>query len=250
MTSTSPHASDQATAPTDAPAPVEITVRGTSRQFHPAERATVHAGVGLEGPEAGRVYDAVAEQFAVVQASIVSLHEPDRGPVTWWSSQDVRTWSNRPWNKDGVQLPLVHHARTDLQVKFSDFARMSAWLSDMAGITGFHVEYVEWSLTVHRRQELARAARTRAVRDAQAKAQAYAEALKLGPIVPVSLAEAGMLAEGLHPIGESSAPFTRAAKLAGGDAELQLVPQDIDVTASVDARFVAGMAAAHTAGVR
>lgn len=90
---------------------VEITVRGSHRRFHPAERGTVHARVTLEGSAPKAVYDAVVRSAGRAHASVTARHDPSRGPVTWWSAQDVRTWSQRPWNKDGKQLPLVHHAR-------------------------------------------------------------------------------------------------------------------------------------------
>jgi uncharacterized protein YggE len=216
---------------------VEITVQGSSTMFHPAERATVRARVGLEDSDAGRVYAAVTAQAQRAHASVAALHDPDRGPVTWWSAQSVQTWERRPWNQDGKQLPLVFHARTNLQVKFRDFTRLSAWLREMAGVPGFGVDHVEWALTAGRRQELVRAARVRAVQDARAKAQAYAEALGLSDLSVVALADAGMLGEGLHPVSPAVAAFKRGAASDAPEPDLQLVPEDIEVTAQVDARF-------------
>ncbi len=218
---------------------VEITVRGSSRMFHPAERATVHARIGLEGPDADRVYAAVVAQAGRLRTSVTALHDPAHGPVTWWSAQDVRTWAQRPWNTEGKQLPLVHHARTELHVKFRDFARLSRWLTEVATVPGFGVDRVEWALTAARRQELVHRARSEAVGEARAKAGAYAAALGLDGVRAVALADAGMLGEGLHPLDDGGAPFARAMSApVAGDA-LQLVPEDIEITAQVDARFVA-----------
>ena len=206
--------------------------------YHPAERATVHARLALEGPDAERVYAGVGAQMGRVHSAVTALHDPAQGPVTWWAAQDVRTWSQRPWNQDGKQLPLVHHARADLQVKFRDFHRLSAWLTEMATVDGFGVDRVEWALTADRRSELVRTARTQAVHEARSKAAAYAEALGLTDVRVVAIADAGMLGEGLHPEDQGAGTFSRAAAMSGGEP-LQLVPEDVEIAASVDARFVA-----------
>ncbi|MGC5628095.1 SIMPL domain-containing protein [Georgenia sp. Z1344] len=219
---------------------VEITVRGSHRRFHPAERGTVHARIALEGADPKAVYDAVVRSAGRAHASITDLHDPSRGPVTWWSAQDVRTWTTRPWNKDGKQLPQVHHARTDLEVKFSDFARLSTWLREMSSVLGFAVDKVAWSLTEVRKAELVREARTGAVVNARDKAVAYAAALGLGDVRPLEVADSGMLGHDRRAEKPAAAPYARGAALAGsGEQDLTLLPEDIEITASVDARFVA-----------
>ena len=140
--------------------------------------------------------------------------------MTWWSTRHVRTWSERPWNQDGKQLPLVHHASVGVEVKFRDFAELARWVGRHAEHTaGFSLDGVEWALTEKRQQELARQVRTRAVQDAAARAQEYADALGLGPVRPVALADAGMLSSGLHPMAAGAeAAFMRAGKAADSDA--------------------------------
>lgn len=217
----------------------EITVRGSFSAFQPPERGTVRATLAFEGPQMQPVYDRVVRDLEAVKASVVEIHDPDRGPVTWWSTKHVSTWSNRPWNQDGKQLPLVHHASVGVEVKFRDFAVLTAWVARHVEQTaGFSLDGVEWALTEARRKQLARDVRARAVQDAAARAQEYADALALGPVRPVALADAGMLSEGLHPQAQAEMAFARMAKDSGG--ELALAPGDIEVTAVVDARFVAG----------
>ena len=215
---------------------VEITVRGEHVAFRPAERATVHAQVVLEGSSAETVYAATGRSSDAVTSSVVALHDRERGPVTWWSSDQVRTWAQRPWNAEGKQLPVVHHARTQLQVKFSDFAQMSTWLSQVSSVEGFRVERIEWALTAAHRSSLVREVRMVAVRDAQEKAQAYADALDLGQVHVVAVADAGMLGEGLEPSHANPVAFSRAAA-PEGDGTVTFVPQDVSVAARVDARF-------------
>ena len=129
----------------------------------------------------------------------------------------------------------AHHARVGWQVKFSDFSRLSAWLGEVTLTQGFSVERIEWALTAQHKLEVTQEVRRHAVRQAREKAQAYADALDLGPMHPIALADAGMLGEGLAPQGGSEAmAFARAG---GGGGDIQFAPQDIAVAARVDARF-------------
>jgi uncharacterized protein len=215
----------------------EITVRGSFAAFEQPERGTVHATIAYEGPAMEPVYGRVARDLDAVKASIAPL-DKDNGPVTWWSADQLRTWSNRPWNKDGKQLPLVHHASVDFEVKFRDFSALSRWVGEhVANTEGFRVTRVEWALTEKRREALPQDVRARAVRDAVTRAQEYADALGLGQIRPVAIADAGML--GARPESGPSPAFMRAAAV-GGAPDVELVPEHIEVSAEVDARFVVG----------
>ncbi len=220
----------------------EITVRGSYSAFEPPQRVTVQARLAFEGPKMQPVYDRVVKDLEAVQSSVAPLHDPERGPVTWWSTQHVRTWSQRPWNQDGKQLPLVHHASVGIQVKFRDFAELARWVGRHVEHTaGFGLDGVDWALTEQRKHELSRQVRARAVQDAASRAQEYADALGLGPVRPVALADAGMLGDGLHPTGPAAEmAFMRAGKSADSDAVLALSPDDIEVSAVIDGRFVAG----------
>ncbi|CAM3279011.1 SIMPL domain-containing protein [Nocardioides dubius] len=218
---------------------VEFTVQGRFSAFRTPERGTVRATVGLQGPSLGPVYEQVVRSLEKVSQSIAPLHQPDAGPVTWWSTQQVRTWANRPWNNQGKQLPLVHHARVGISVKFSDFAELSRWVGQHVEHTrGFTLDGVDWALTAKRQAELQREVRAAAVQDAVSRAQTYADALGLGPVTPVAIADAGMLSSGIGPTAMPAAAFMRGAAAGSADNELGLLPEDIEVKAEVDARFV------------
>lgn len=219
---------------------VDITVRGTFRAFRKPERAVVRLVVGLEGADAVHLYNEVTGQVATVTALVRELHDPEHGPVTWWASDQLRTWASRPWNQDGKQLPLVHHARVDLQVKFAEFGALGTWLGRVAEITGASVQQIEWELTEVHRDQLLHEVRAGAVKDAQGRAQAYADALGLGPVRLAALADAGMLAPGLHPVGGEEMAMVRAQAFADAGETISFAPQDVSVTADVDARFTAG----------
>lgn len=222
----------------------EFTVRGSHAAFQRPERGTVHATLGFEGPELKPVYERVVRDLDSVKRSVAPLHDPANGPVTWWSTKHVRTWANRPWNNEGKLRPLVHHASVGVEVKFLDFEVLSAWVSGhVADTRGFSLNNVVWALTESRRLELERSVRVRAVQDAARRAQEYADALELGPVRPVAVADAGMLGEGLHPVSTAPAPYQRMSamgKESGGSAELELSPDDIEVSVEIDARFIAG----------
>jgi len=215
----------------------EITVRGSFAAFERPERGTVHATIAYDGPAPEPVYGRVARDLEVVKSSIGRLDD-ENGAVTWWSADQLRTWSNRPWNKDGKQLPLVHHASVDLEVKFRDFSALSRWVGEhVANTEGFRVARVEWALTAKRREALEKDVRARAVLDAVTRAQQYADALGLGQIRPVAIADAGML--GTRPESGPQGALMRAAAV-GGAPEVELAPEHIEVSAEVDARFVVG----------
>lgn len=215
----------------------EITVRGSFSVFEPPERATVHTTVAYEGPEMAPVYQRVAHDLETITASVVELTD---GPVTRWSAEQLRTSSTRPWNQDGQQLPLVHHASVNVDVEFSDFTALSRWIGlHVAGVDGFRVSRVNWALTDAHRDELHRDVRRRAVLDAADRAQQYADALDLGVIRPVAIADAGMLGA-LSPDGGGGQHWGVMAAARGGTPVVEFVPEDIEVVAAVDARFAAG----------
>jgi len=222
--------------------PTEITVRGTFSAFQAPERGTVHAMISYEGPQMQPVYEQVARDLDAVQASLDFLKSADSEPVTWWSTQQLRTTSRRPWNQDGVQLPLVHAASVNVEAKFQDFTELSRWVGTHISETpGFRVARVEWALTVQRRDELRQQVRARAVLDAAVRAQQYADALGLGKIRPVAIADAGMLEAHLRPETGGGGSHARAlAATTAGAPEMELMPEDIEVAAAVDARFVVG----------
>ena len=215
---------------------VQITVRGEFVAHRQPERATVTVNVALEGPAAAQVYAAVAASGQAVLASITPLHRPESGPVTWLSSGRVRTWAHRPWNKDGKQLPVVHHASQGITVKFGDFDALSTWLTQAVEVRGVTVAQIEWTLTEKLKLDLTREVRAKAVRHARDKAQEYADALELGAVRVVEIADSGMLGQGLQPQMEQAMAYSRgmAADAGGG---VQLIPEDVSVAASVDARF-------------
>lgn len=218
----------------------EITVRGTATESAPPERGTVYATLGYDGPEMGPVYDGVAGDLESVRASILPLYGTDDGAVTSWSAERMRTWSNRPWNDEGKQLPLVHHASVSVRVEFRDFSALSRWVGGhVADTEGFSVDHVAWALTTASHDELLRTVRTTAVQDAVNRAQQYADALGLSTVRPVGMADAGMLGVARSDGRYDSDVMAMAAPPGGRRQDVELEPADIRVSVQVDARFLA-----------
>ena len=216
-----------------------ITVHGSFETFRPAERATVHVGVGFEGPKRESVVTETTKATQALVAGIVDRHDPEHGPVTWWASDRIRVWSSRPFNDKGEQKPLVHHALTSTRAKFRDFEELARWVERAATYPGVRIDGIDWALTESTKQSLIADVRRRAVTDARAKAEEYAGALGLSEVSCVALADPGMLGDQVHGGDSGPVAFARVGSMKADSGGLELTPEDIAVSASVDARFVA-----------
>ena len=223
-----------------------ITVQGTHTAWFDAERATVQVSAAFDGPKRDEVFARATRTAAEVTALITPLVDEAAGPVTWWSSDRVGVWSDRPWNNDGKRLPLVFHATIGLQAKFNDFDALSRLIEQLAVMDGVNVGGIHWELTDERRTAVIDEVRREAIADAVRKAATYASAAGVGTPAVVAVADPGMLGDGGggHDGGIGGAPYERMAFKAqamdaGGGAALNLSPQQIQVSSSVDVRFSA-----------
>jgi uncharacterized protein len=219
-----------------------ITVQGSYSTYYPAERATVTLSVHFESDTRDGVFDSATSSAATVRESIADMHDSQSGPITWWSSDMVQVWSEKPWSNTGEQLPLIYHARINFSAKFSDFEALARWVEETAAIDGVTVSHIAWDLTESRKTALTAEVRSRAVKDAVAKASVYAQSIGLGQVKAIALADPGMLGSEASGAGElHRARMSKAALMAAGEgvSELSLKPEEIEVASVVDARFVA-----------
>jgi uncharacterized protein YggE len=223
-------------------AEIVITVRGSHEDRIAPERATVALVADHQGAEKARVYS----ETTTSASRVTDLLRPlaDAGAVTRWASDEVRTWSERPWNQEGRQLPLVFHASVGVEAEFGDFATLSTFLDQATGVPGVSVNGVTWSLPGGRRREVEREARRRAVLDATERATDYATAIGLTTVRASAIADVGMLGDDSGqqgPGGGGGRAYARMAALDTGPAEgaIDLTPRDVIVAAAVDARFAA-----------
>jgi uncharacterized protein YggE len=147
-----------------------------------------------------------------------------------------------PWNSDGKQLPPVFHAAIDFTAKFKDFEALARWVESAAGIDAVTIGSIQWDLTDSTRTSATSEVRSRAVKDAVAKATVFANSIGLGRVTAIALADPGMLGDPAGS-GTSSPVFARVAMKSsfdgGGASPLALKPEEIAVTSAVDARFLA-----------
>jgi hypothetical protein len=215
-----------------------ITVEGGFDHHHPAERGTVMVTADFQGPQRDAVVARTTQLQSRIAGEAQQLHSPTGGPVTWWSSERLRAWSERPWNNEGKQLPLVHHASIDLEVKFSDLSRLAEWAEALASLDGVTIGGVRWALTEVTKTRLTTDSRHRAVLDAVEKATAYAHSLGLYSLQPIALADPGMLGDSSRPSAPAET-MQMSRKAAAAEPGLDLKPEDITIGSRVHARFLA-----------
>jgi uncharacterized protein len=215
-----------------------ITVRGHFSAFFSAERATVSIEVSLQGGNREAVLRETLEVGETVRGSLRDRHDQAAGPITFWSGDRVQTWSHTPTDKEGKPLPVVHTAQLTFSAKFSDFDALASWIEQYGARKGVNVRGISWALTAGRKQRETDAVRIHAVEDAVAKARTYATALGLTTLEPQHIADTGMIGDDVsYSGGTSSAGYSRAASTSS--STLSLKPEDIELTADVDARFAA-----------
>ncbi|WP_417563727.1 SIMPL domain-containing protein [Microbacterium sp.] len=214
---------------------VTITVRGEHEVVRAPEEGVAHVTVSREGPERGPVVEAIAALSAPIRDDLAARKDAG-GPVEWTSGR-AAVWAERPWNAEGKRLAVVHHATVELTATFTDFPALSRWLSEVAERDGVQIGGVRWQLTRATAAALEREVATAAVQVAVARATAYAQALGLTEVTPTEISDLGLLGHDAQPqlMRMAKASFDSAA--AGPAFDLQ--PDDITVSAAVEARFTA-----------
>ncbi len=219
-----------------------VTVEGRFEHRHAAERGTVSLDVGFESDVRDDAVRRTTHAHARLVDQVRSMHDESAGPVTWWASQRVAVWAQRPWSDQGARPPLVHHASVQLEATFADLARLAAWVEQVAVLDGVTVLGVQWALTDPTRTRLLEDARERAVADAIDRARAYARALGMRDVRPLAVAEPGMLGDPGPGSPGDEPPILAAARAMVADAaegRLDLKPDELSVAVRVHARFAA-----------
>ena len=121
---------------------------------------------------------------------------------------------------------------------FRDFEALAGWVETTAELPDAAITGIAWELTESTRTSAVAEVRSRAVKDAVAKATVFAQSIGLRQVRAIALADPGMLGDQTG--GGAPTPMVRAAMLASDAApQLTLKPEQLAVTAVVDARFVA-----------
>lgn len=209
-----------------------IVVTGTSQREVPAERVTVRLRLAADGPDRDAVVAEVGTHHETTTAQIEQLQAS--GAVSWWSSDQLQAWGDRPWSTDGAQRPMVHHAGVEVRVRFVDFTALGQWLTETAAIEAVTVAGLTWELEDATRETVTAQVQTAAVHDAVTRATHYAAALGHERVEAIELTEPSDRAQpGVMPMA-----YRDSARMAGGGAPaFELRPEEVTVQASVTARF-------------
>ncbi|PCE13537.1 neuraminidase [Microbacterium sp. SZ1] len=218
---------------------VTITVRGEHERRIAPERATIQVSVRADGPDRGAVIDRVMRLTEPVRASITS--RADAGIVVDWTSKRLSVRAERPWNTEGKRLALVHYASVDLTATFTEASDLSEWVSEVSPWDGVELGWVDWHLTPATRAEIERAVAAEAVRVAVTRAEAYAGALGLNEVAPREIADVGLISSGQpSPTPPMMMKAARGAAFAAdATPAMEYEPEDIAISATVEARFLA-----------
>jgi uncharacterized protein len=213
-----------------------ITVAGSHRVVHDPERATVRIGIGFEGAKRDSVLAATRAALDSLAGSLDVLIDEEAGPVVSWHAENIRVWGERPISADGTRLPVEFHSAVFLDAEFSHFEALSEWIDVVSVRDGIAIDGIEWMLAPATESALAVEARRGAVADAHEKADDYAAALGLGELVPLAVADPGLLDGGVPVMA-----YGASARAVGGGMELR--PASITVEATVHIRFAAAVSA-------
>ncbi len=217
--------------------PTTIAVTGRAEERIAPELGAVTLSVGGSGAARDDVTARTGTAHERLLAGVRALEAS--GALDTWSAGQLRVWSYRPWNNEGRQLPVVHQASADVEVVFTDLARLGEWVGEAAAGADVTIGGIDWRLTDATRRRVQEAAQRAAVEDAVAKAKVYASALGLGQPTPVELADHGMLSAQPLPPAPKAMMMRAAADMGGGPPATEFAPAELVIEASVDARFTA-----------
>lgn len=220
-----------------------ISVQGSAVLRRTPELATVRLSVEVDGEDRAAVLERALTTRSEASSDLGEQRSPSPGVVTW-SSPQVRVWDARPWNQQGEQLPLVHHAAASINAVFDDPGRLAQWLATVAGVDGVAVQQVEWSLTEASLIAVETEALGAAVADARRRADVIASALGFLTLRPLAVGDPGLLSSTDDPrsmmASDSMQPRLLKAAAAPGTGEgFALEPEELLIEVVVHARFTA-----------
>ncbi|MFT3899247.1 MAG: SIMPL domain-containing protein [Gordonia sp. (in: high G+C Gram-positive bacteria)] len=218
---------------------LEITVRGRAQRQYRPERGTVSLSAVFTEASSEEAHGKALELQSKVVTELTRLDE-EKGVLGDWRANDIHVFGQRPWVDGKESDRVVYTTRITMTAEFLDFEALAAFLVDLAGRDGLEVSSIAWDVREDSRSRYEAAVRQDAVRDAVAKAQAYADAVGRAAVTAVALADPDMLGSGSD--GPMPAPMMARAYAmdsAGGGPTLELRPDDVVIAVAVDARFTA-----------
>ena len=215
--------------------PMDITVRASASGRRQPELALLRVSVAHESGHRDEAVQQAGEVMASLVAALDDAEATHPGAITRRVVLPVHTRSWRPWNDQGTQLDPRHQATGRIEVEFADFDLLGRLVQQWALVDGVSFPSPEWRLTDATLRSLDAELTREAILEARGRAQVMAEASGFTTVVPVQVADIGLLGEAPTVQPQMMA---RAAKGAwAGDEALDLVPREIEPEVTVEARF-------------
>ncbi|MGF3054099.1 SIMPL domain-containing protein [Microbacterium sp. YY-03] len=217
---------------------VVINVRGEHHMMVAAELGVARVAVRFDGPTRAEVVEKAQRLGAEIQDELRAAEAS--GAITKWSNERLSVWADRPWNDKGKQLPLVHHASVQLVSEWKDFSALSEWISRASERDGVTIGGIGWGLTKEVESATEKTVAQGAVQVAIDRATAYAEALGLKNVQAQQIADVGMMSREMMMKGPAPVMMASArGAMADSAPAFELEPEEIEVSATVEARFIA-----------
>lgn len=214
----------------------EFVVRGTASHVYSAECVSVPLTAEFEESKSVAAHEKAVWLQSQLIAAVRELETA--AAVRKWSSDRVRSHSYRPTDHEGRLRPPVYRTSISVSVEFTDFDALAPFMDAWGAHDGVQIGELRWAVLRENRDGYEADVRAEAVRNAVAKAQAYADAVDAGPVRALALADPGMLSADTA----GGAPIARAAMFAApaGGPALEIQSGGVEISVSVDARFAAG----------
>ncbi len=218
---------------------MEISVQGTHEQTVRPEIARLHASATAEAGSKDEVLRTTTGVVNRLAAELGRLR--DGGAIGELVVRPISTSSWRPVAR-GKQQPPIYRAQASLRADFTDFAALADLAAQFGAVEGLELNWVEWRLTDDTRRELEGVCLTKAVEQARERALVMARAAGETEVAFVMLADPGLLTDApvvrQQAFDAASGAMMRSAKMADELAGIELLPEELTVSGTVQARFV------------
>ncbi|MGA4507976.1 SIMPL domain-containing protein [Propionibacteriaceae bacterium G1746] len=218
---------------------MEISVRSRAIGRRQPDIAALYLRASHESPNredaALRVHELMSS--ATQQLNTLKDTRPEVVDKLVISPVGVRTW--RPWNK-GKQMPPLYEASATIEVRLTDVEVVSELASGWSTIEGLNFGAPHWLLTDDSKAALEEEVTAEAVRLARRRAELMATASGFSSVVPIQVADSGLLSEGARPEAMFAMAAPAAARGSAGGApmpEFEIKPEEITLDVSIEARF-------------
>ena len=210
---------------------MDVSVVGSNSVTLPAECVVVSLTVGFTGAENETVIRDTAEAVQSVRARMDAAIADDGGSDARLTG--LRTWTNIPYDQNGVPGEPQHVAEVRGSVTIKDLSRVAGFLGDLSAMPGVEVGGLNWRLfdaTLARVQpEVLRGA----FDDAEQRAKWIAEAADQSGLRVERIEDGGAPHFGY---GQGKMMSMAMDSASGFDLD----PEDVNVSASLNVTFTTG----------